>query len=154
MLALSFEGHPYNQPAFHIQHGIRLLQTIPAGMHTIITFKVYAFCGLIFIYCIIGKNSLKLNVTISNFFSQEKLRKRIHFHGTDRNSLKKYINAETLPKQYGGELEFPDQPVGEPFVHFLNFFEDDFESEYRSFLLYILLVAKKISKLPNRWQRI
>ncbi|XP_058795506.1 alpha-tocopherol transfer protein-like [Phymastichus coffea] len=59
-------------------------------------------------------------------FLQEKLRKRIHFHGTDRNSLKKFIDAACLPERYGGELEFPNEPLGEPFIKFLSTFEDDF----------------------------
>ncbi|KAJ8684224.1 hypothetical protein QAD02_020016 [Eretmocerus hayati] len=59
-------------------------------------------------------------------FLQEKLRKRIHFHGTDRNALKKYFDAEILPQRFGGELEFPYEPVGEPFVEYLSIFEDDF----------------------------
>ncbi|XP_031786223.1 alpha-tocopherol transfer protein isoform X1 [Nasonia vitripennis] len=59
-------------------------------------------------------------------FLQEKLRKRIHFHGTDRNSLKKYIDAKALPKQYGGECDFPDEPIGEPFVKYLDIFQEDF----------------------------
>ncbi|XP_059484486.1 clavesin-1-like [Neocloeon triangulifer] len=41
-------------------------------------------------------------------FLQEKLRKRIHFHGTNRPSLLKHIDPEVLPKRYGGTLDLPD----------------------------------------------
>ncbi|XP_014219785.1 alpha-tocopherol transfer protein-like [Copidosoma floridanum] len=59
-------------------------------------------------------------------FMQEKLRKRIHFHGSDREGLMKHIEAKALPKKYGGELDFPDQPIGEPFVNYIASFEDNF----------------------------
>ncbi|XP_065346794.1 clavesin-2-like [Cloeon dipterum] len=41
-------------------------------------------------------------------FMQEKLRKRIHFHGTNRPSILKHINPEALPERYGGKLDLPD----------------------------------------------
>jgi len=40
-------------------------------------------------------------------FFREKLRGRIVFHGTDRESLFKHIDAKCLPKQYDGILEYP-----------------------------------------------
>lgn len=38
-------------------------------------------------------------------FLREKLRSRIYFHGTDRDSLYKYIAPKCLPPVYGGNLE-------------------------------------------------
>ncbi|KAF4526187.1 hypothetical protein B566_EDAN001870 [Ephemera danica] len=43
-------------------------------------------------------------------FMQEKLRNRIHLHGTDRKSLLKHIDAEALPVRYGGTLDIPEVP--------------------------------------------
>lgn len=40
-------------------------------------------------------------------FFREKLRNRIVFHGTDRESLFKHIDSKCLPKQYDGILEYP-----------------------------------------------
>jgi hypothetical protein len=40
------------------------------------------------------------------FFSA-KLRSRIHFHGTDRESLHKHIAQKSLPKEYDGTIELP-----------------------------------------------
>ncbi|XP_057329535.1 alpha-tocopherol transfer protein-like [Microplitis mediator] len=61
-------------------------------------------------------------------FIMEKLRKRIHFHGTDRESLLKLIDRNALPTQYGGDLKLPSEPMGEAvweyFCHFQKEFED------------------------------
>lgn len=40
-------------------------------------------------------------------FLREKLRSRIIFHGTDRESLHKYMSPKVLPACYGGILELP-----------------------------------------------
>ncbi|XP_022919160.1 alpha-tocopherol transfer protein-like isoform X2 [Onthophagus taurus] len=40
-------------------------------------------------------------------FLNEKLKKRIVFHGTDRKSLHQYLSPDCLPQQYGGNLEIP-----------------------------------------------
>lgn len=40
-------------------------------------------------------------------FLREKLRNRIIFHGSDRDSLHSYLNPKCLPAQYGGTLELP-----------------------------------------------
>ncbi|KAL7038752.1 hypothetical protein ACKWTF_009683 [Chironomus riparius] len=37
-------------------------------------------------------------------FLQEKLKKRIHFHGDDMKKLHKFIPADSLPKNYGGTM--------------------------------------------------
>ena len=41
-----------------------------------------------------------------------KLRNRIHFHGTDRQSLLRHVDAKCLSKAYGGEVEIPEFPGG------------------------------------------
>ncbi|KAE8740317.1 hypothetical protein FOCC_FOCC014165 [Frankliniella occidentalis] len=41
-----------------------------------------------------------------------KLRNRIHFHGTDRQSLLNHVDAKCLPKTYGGEVNIPEFPGG------------------------------------------
>ncbi|XP_018897662.1 alpha-tocopherol transfer protein isoform X2 [Bemisia tabaci] len=40
-------------------------------------------------------------------FLREKLRSRVIFHGTDRESLHKYFNPKMLPDTYGGNLHVP-----------------------------------------------
>ncbi|XP_077300126.1 clavesin-1 isoform X2 [Arctopsyche grandis] len=40
-------------------------------------------------------------------FLREKLRNRIIFHGSDRNSLHQHVSAKCLPLNYGGTLEMP-----------------------------------------------
>ncbi|XP_063236774.1 alpha-tocopherol transfer protein-like [Bacillus rossius redtenbacheri] len=40
-------------------------------------------------------------------FLQEKLRNRIHFHGTDWGSLHRQVVPGSLPRQFGGELDVP-----------------------------------------------
>ncbi|XP_062120860.1 alpha-tocopherol transfer protein isoform X1 [Drosophila sulfurigaster albostrigata] len=49
------------------------------------------------------------NVVFALFkpFLREKLRSRIIFHGTDRESLHKYMSPKCLPSCYGGILELP-----------------------------------------------
>lgn len=39
---------------------------------------------------------------------QEKFRKRIHFHGTDRESLMTFMDKSVLIKRHGGELDVSD----------------------------------------------
>lgn len=45
-------------------------------------------------------------------FLEEKIRKRIHFHGTNWESLMTFINKEALLKRHGGELEMPEGQYG------------------------------------------
>lgn len=40
-------------------------------------------------------------------FFNEKLRSRIYFHGTDRDSLHKHISQKCLPKEYDGTIDIP-----------------------------------------------
>uniref|UniRef100_U5EY92 Putative intracellular n=1 Tax=Corethrella appendiculata TaxID=1370023 RepID=U5EY92_9DIPT len=49
------------------------------------------------------------NVVFALFkpFLREKLRSRIVFHGSDRESLYKFIHVDSLPIQYGGNLDCP-----------------------------------------------
>jgi len=44
--------------------------------------------------------------------SQEKIRKRIHFHGTNWESLMAFIDKRALLKRHGGELEMPKGEYG------------------------------------------
>lgn len=43
---------------------------------------------------------------------QEKIRQRIHFHGTDRESLMTFIDKSMLLKKHGGELEITEGSIG------------------------------------------
>lgn len=60
-------------------------------------------------------------------FIQEKLRKRIHFHGTDRASLLAQLDPETLPTRYGGKIDLPTE-VGDGLFQYFNAYTDDFKA--------------------------
>lgn len=61
---------------------------------------------------------------------QEKIRKRIHIHGTNRESLISIIGRKGLFKKYGGEVEHPNEPFGDMLWHTFLAFEDIFEGNY------------------------
>ncbi|XP_011638074.1 alpha-tocopherol transfer protein-like [Pogonomyrmex barbatus] len=48
-------------------------------------------------------------------FLEEKIRKRIHFHGTNWDSLTTFAEKRVLLKKHGGELDMPEEPFG---MHF------------------------------------
>ncbi|XP_011150201.1 alpha-tocopherol transfer protein-like [Harpegnathos saltator] len=62
----------------------------------------------------IVNQSFLFNVVFALFkpFLQEKLRKRIHFHGTNRQSLMAYVDKSALLKKHGGELDATDDSFG------------------------------------------
>ncbi|KAH0554347.1 hypothetical protein KQX54_009822 [Cotesia glomerata] len=60
-------------------------------------------------------------------FLMEKLRKRIHFHGTDKASLTKIIDRKALPTRYGGDLELPTESIGHAFWEYFCNFREEFE---------------------------
>ncbi|XP_015127415.1 alpha-tocopherol transfer protein-like [Diachasma alloeum] len=64
-------------------------------------------------------------------FLHEKLRKRVHFHGTNRPALLSHIEAKALPRRYGGDLDIPADPIGEPLFKYLTLWEDEFVDEDR-----------------------
>lgn len=76
--------HPYNSP-YELQHNKFL-----------INFRTYRRIFITFMHCV----------------SQEKIRKRLHFHGTNWESLMTFINKEALLKRHGGELEMPEGQYG------------------------------------------
>ena len=65
------------------------------------------------------------------------MRKRIYFHGKDRSSLLNFIDPKALPKRFGGQLELPETPIGEPILSFLNEYEEYFISKL---LVYHILI--------------
>lgn len=65
------------------------------------------------------------------YYLQEKIRKRIIFHGTNwENLTKNFIDKKALLKRHGGELEMPDGPFGTQLWESLIFCEPFFESNY------------------------
>ncbi|XP_050453204.1 alpha-tocopherol transfer protein-like [Cataglyphis hispanica] len=60
-------------------------------------------------------------------FLEEKIRKRIHFHGTDWGSLMTFIGKKALLKRHGGELDIPEGPFGITFCENILFCEPFFE---------------------------
>lgn len=59
-------------------------------------------------------------------FMREKLRARIHLHGSDMRSLRSHIDARALRKRHGGLLPEPEIP-GEVLWKMLHHYEDDFK---------------------------
>lgn len=59
-------------------------------------------------------------------FMREKLRSRIHFHGTNRESLLAHIDAKALRKRHGGLLPEPEIP-GDVLWKMLSHYEQDFK---------------------------
>ncbi|BES88671.1 CRAL_TRIO_N [Nesidiocoris tenuis] len=60
-------------------------------------------------------------------FLREKLRSRIHFHGTDRKSLHKFMDPSCLPKEYGGTLEI-SLPHANNWYSIMEHLEKEYES--------------------------
>lgn len=69
-------------------------------------------------------------------FLLEKTQKRLHFHGTDRDSLISYLGTKSLPTELGGEMVLPKVPLGESVFEYFCWFEKEFEASnkcgYRS----------------------
>lgn len=59
-------------------------------------------------------------------FMRDKLRSRIHFHGTNRESLLAHVDASALRKRHGGALPEPEIP-GEVLFKMLSHYEEDFK---------------------------
>ncbi|XP_067007615.1 alpha-tocopherol transfer protein-like [Anabrus simplex] len=59
-------------------------------------------------------------------FLKDKLRSRIVFHGTDRDSLHNYISPKCLPECYGGTLDLP-RVTGNQWYDLLSTFEEEYK---------------------------
>ncbi|GAB1862165.1 Alpha-tocopherol transfer protein-like [Camponotus japonicus] len=77
----------------------------------------------------IVKQSFLFNMAFAIFkpFLEEKIRKRIRFHGTNWESLMTFIDKKALLKRHGGELEMPDGQFGVNFWQGLCYCEPFFE---------------------------
>lgn len=74
---------------------------------------------------------------------QEKTRKRLHFHGTDREALISFVGVKNLPIEFGGELEMPNKPIGQDIYEYLHKFEKIFEGNpHLSFILLFCYVIE------------
>lgn len=63
-------------------------------------------------------------------FLSTKLRSRIHFHGSDKQSLLKYIDASQLAQRFGGNLP-ENEEHGEVMWKMLCYYEQDFKGMQR-----------------------
>ncbi|CAK9799180.1 CLVS1 [Anthophora quadrimaculata] len=68
-------------------------------------------------------------------FLMEKTRRRLHFHGTNRNSLISHVGEKCLPTEFGGKLQMPSEPIGELICDYFCCFEKNFEGNY-TFILH------------------
>ncbi|XP_006614082.1 alpha-tocopherol transfer protein-like [Apis dorsata] len=69
----------------------------------------------------------KMVYAIFKPFLLEKTRKRLHFHGTDREALISILGVKNLPTEFGGELEMPNEPIGQHIYEYMHKFEKKFE---------------------------
>jgi hypothetical protein len=85
-------------------------------------------------YIHIVKQSFFFNMAFAIFkpFLEEKIRNRIHFHGTNWEGLMTFIDKKALLKRHGGELEMPDGPFGVKLWQSLVICEPLFEVDQRS----------------------
>lgn len=60
-------------------------------------------------------------------FLSEKLRKRIHFHGTNMQNLIATIGAENVSPKYGGTLNIAERAFGEKLWQYFCHFQEEFE---------------------------
>lgn len=66
-------------------------------------------------------------------FLREKLTSRIHFHGSDKQSLMKHVDSESVMKRFGGSL--PDDGVpGEVMWGMLHHYEEGFKSKLITYI--------------------
>ncbi|XP_029679538.1 uncharacterized protein LOC115245383 isoform X2 [Formica exsecta] len=79
---------------------------------------------------------IMLYMAVAEPKNQEKIRKRIHFHGTNWESLMIYIDQKALLKRHGGELDMPEGPFGmtlwESILLCESFFEVDQQYGYKT----------------------
>lgn len=61
-------------------------------------------------------------------FLLEKTRKRLHFHGTNRNSVIDHVGSKCLPTEFGGEYKMPNEPIGQSICEYFCAFEKNFEA--------------------------
>nr|CAD7568205.1 unnamed protein product [Timema californicum] len=88
-------------------------------------------------------------------FLSEKLRNRLHFHGSDWSSLHSYIDPEFLPTKYGGLMDIPEN-TGPKLHELLCLFKEAFDvpvkvvSEQPSELISSLDVGARVNHVATR----
>lgn len=68
--------------------------------------------------------------TIFKPLLSEKLRNRIHFHGTNRKKLINLVGEKALPKEYGGSDLFIS-PIGEDFWQYFYYWNKEYEEVFK-----------------------
>ncbi|XP_075149534.1 clavesin-2-like isoform X2 [Haematobia irritans] len=58
-------------------------------------------------------------------FIRKEMSKRVHFHGSNMESLHKFVSPDCLPECYGGTMKL-DLNYGPQYYEFMKNFEDDF----------------------------
>lgn len=137
MFTLSHERNPRCEPTVHIQYGLGYIQAIYSCMYLnytplrrFDTFNYSSNQNLMSNFnanCVLmSRRSGAINNNEIHFRSQEKLRKRIHFHGNNRESLYAHVESKMLPKLYGGALNYETDVASQSFWKYLTIFNDDF----------------------------
>ena len=68
-------------------------------------------------------------------FLKDKLKNRIIFHGSDRNSLHQYVSPKCLPPCYGGTLQMP-LVSGSQWYELLVLCDKEYEGELKILLVF------------------
>lgn len=73
-------------------------------------------------------------------FMREKLKQRLHFHGTNFESLQKFVPKEALKPIFKGTMNMPEMP-GDLLCDLFCKYKDDFARKYITFFVFPILKA-------------
>lgn len=63
-------------------------------------------------------------------FIHEKLKKRLHFHGKNRETLIEFLGQDCLPPELGGKEDAPCPPPGKLLAELMKRYEHEFRSKF------------------------
>ncbi|XP_003691961.2 alpha-tocopherol transfer protein [Apis florea] len=114
-----------NMAGFSLSHATHITPSFAAAMTEWIQRSLP--CRIKGIHIVNQPFIFKMVYAIFKPFLLEKTRKRLHFHGTDREALISFVGVKNLPIEFGGELEMPNKPIGQDIYEYLHKFEKIFE---------------------------
>ncbi|KAJ0174970.1 hypothetical protein K1T71_009111 [Dendrolimus kikuchii] len=104
--------------------------------------QIVSLMGVAFPLTFHGLHMVNYNWILNSFFYLFKqfipkpVWKRIHFHGSDMDSLKKHVHEESLPPEYGGKCRYVIST--EEWIRKIDEFKDDYlVSELRDLGFYV-----------------
>lgn len=84
--------------------------------------KIKFFCTVFFVQCD--------NTLYNCYMLQEKLRKRIHFHGTNWETLSPFIDKSVRLTKHGGDLTMTDELYCVKIWENIHLFENVFKGNH------------------------